>query len=895
MRARDHKSGCRTPWRRSSAECFRRTWQGVTLQDSADNRLFRYAQSLRPRLLAWSRAITSRSAARSVGLVLMALSGLAMIGYLADLARLVQPLREFQPFRIGASVAFMMLGCGIFAASFARGRWIASICALSALTLGVLRFLSLDDRTPLTLLLSVAPRVDGVNWHGQGPALMAMSSAVYVVLGAIGLLAILSRLRGMWPSIALACCGGIVMLLASTVMVAQLIGVLDGVTTGPFIGSSLQASLGALVFSTYFNALVWSKEAGFSAPPSWLPLSVGAGSLITVLFVWRALIGSEQVRLGEQTRVSALSSRMAVTRQLMVAQRSLRRLARQGRAADSTWRAGVTQLAEDVQGVQSVIWADSLGRPITSDDKASSATLSLVRETLAPFAHYFQHEQQWASFIPIAGDPARALLVQPRCGQGRCTDLFVLVVDVRRVIVALEADSALGFELGVRNGDAWIYSTAPVTGRTPQHLVHHTIVRGGPNWQLAVWPSARLTETIPSSLSDLVLLLGIAVSVLLAIALRLAQTLAKSARVEERAMLDLALQTRTDGIWEWDLPRGTVTRSAQLWSQLGYGNGDTFQTMDSWMSLVHPQDRAMVESRLGDHLAGRAESYDVTYRVRSADGRWHDFVDRGRVVLRARDGTPLHLLGMFADVTDRRNAEEVVRQAETMSTMGRLAGRIAHEINNPLAGIKNSFMLIKDAVPETHQYYKYLAAIDREVQRIGDVTRQLYETYRPETESTSHAPVQTVVGDAVAFIEQVNRSSGVGVVVELGGIAAIVKLSDSMLRQCVYNLVQNAIEASPPGSRVVVHGAIEGDEFVLRVSDRGPGVPVELRERIFEPFMSTKPSKLSTGGMGMGLSLVSRAIRSAGGTIDVVDAEGGGAEFVARMPLVETFVQGVTA
>ena len=108
-------------------------------------------------------------------------------------------------------------------------------------------------------------------------------AALYVVLGAIGLLAIISRPRGMWPSIALACCGGIVMLLASTVMVAQLIGVLDGVTTGPFIGSSLQASLGALVFSTYFNALVWSKEAGFSAPPSWLPLSVGAGSLITVL------------------------------------------------------------------------------------------------------------------------------------------------------------------------------------------------------------------------------------------------------------------------------------------------------------------------------------------------------------------------------------------------------------------------------------------------------------------------------------------------------------------------------------------------------------------------------------------------------------------------------------
>jgi signal transduction histidine kinase len=111
----------------------------------------------------------------------------------------------------------------------------------------------------------------------------------------------------------------------------------------------------------------------------------------------------------------------------------------------------------------------------------------------------------------------------------------------------------------------------------------------------------------------------------------------------------------------------------------------------------------------------------------------------------------------------------------------------------------------------------------------------------------------------------------------------------------VYNLVQNAIEASPPGSQVCVAGSIEGEEFVLRVRDRGDGVPYEMRDSIFDPFVSTKPSQLSTGGMGLGLSLVRRALDAAGGSIEIGDAEGGGAVFIARIPLADNPVHGVTA
>ena len=867
----------------------------MELHDSSFVRLLQYAGSFRQRLMAWSRAVVSANAARVVALPMLALSSLAMIGYLTGSAWLAQPLASFPPMALESVLGMFVLGCGILLSSYPRLREASSASAAIVFVIGILAALEGQRLRWFGALLAKISATAALEFRGPVSSQVAFSSAVYVLLGALGLFAILSRPRGLFSSAVLAASGGIVMLLATTVIVAQMLGVLEGVSSGPFLGSSLQASLCAIVFSTYYNALVWTRQSGFSPPPAWLPLSVGAGSLAGVILVWRALTGSEEARLADQSRVAALTTRSAVNRQLMVAQRSLRRMARHARAPDSEWESGVTQLISDVPGLQSIIWADSTGHPRASDNAIQPSALAEVERALRPYASHFTHEREWAAFIDMPGKPGYALMVQPRCNAVSCTDLLVGMIDARAVLGSILADTVLGFEMGIGRGKTWYRTTAPMSEQTRRYLATRPIVKGGPDWQLGVWPSARVAAAVPSRLSDLVLLLGIAVSVLLAIALRLAQTVSQTARLEERAKLDLALQSTTDGIWEWDIPSGNVTRSAQLWSHLGYGNAESFASLEDWLSLIHPQDRALMETRLGDHLAQRTDAYEAQYRVRSAVGRWHDIVERGRVVMRASDGTPLHMMGMFADVTDRRNAEESVRQAETMSTMGRLAARIAHEINNPLAGIQNSFLLIKDAIPPTHPHIKYVGAIEREMQRISQVTRQLYETYRPETESSVQAPVQSVVGDAVEFIQQVNRAAGVSVQLELGGIVAVVKLSGAMLRQCVYNLVQNAIEASPPGAKVLVRGSIEGDDFLLSVSDHGPGVPADARERIFDPFVSTKPSKLSSGGMGMGLSLVRRALDAAGGSVHVSDAEGGGAEFIARIPLVETSVKGVMA
>lgn len=250
-----------------------------------------------------------------------------------------------------------------------------------------------------------------------------------------------------------------------------------------------------------------------------------------------------------------------------------------------------------------------------------------------------------------------------------------------------------------------------------------------------------------------------------------------------------------------------------------------------------------------------------------------------------RAGETNQLLLEARDITVRRRAEAALQEVDTLTTMGRVAARVAHEINNPLAGIQNSFLLIKGAVPPSHPHFAYVGAIEREIDRIAAVTRQLYETYRPEQDSGIGTSIRSLVTDAVSFLQQVNRGMHVRIETDFSGVPSVVRLPSAMLRQIFYNLAQNAIEASPTGELVSIRAELKGQEFTLSVRDRGLGVPPALRERIFDPFFSTKDRGVRTGGMGLGLALVRRTVTAAGGTITVADAPQAGTIFTVTLPV----------
>src|SRR5690606_37678969 len=464
-----------------------------------------------------------------------------------------------------------------------------------------------------------------------------------------------------------------------------------------------------------------------------------------------------------------------------------------------------------------------------------------------------------------------------RCIAGACRGGVAALITSERLLQRAAPD---------RRG--WIYELGPVQDGAAlrPHSVVTPVSIQDITWQLTTSPSPATIGATRSTVPEIALILGLVTTALLTGMVRLGNHAWMHARQIERMRISTAISRATDAVWEWDVGSGVLHRSDDLLRHLGYEPRAMRRTLEEWIGLIHPDDRARVTEAFAQLGELGHEAFEAEYRVATPHGDWHAVVDRGRVVEKDDDGSVRRVMGITADVTQSRRAEQELREVEALSGMGRVAARVAHEINNPLAGIRAAFTLIKDAVPIDHPDRHYVGAIEREIERIAGVTRQLYEVYRPEQEP-GESSLYTITSDAVALLEQVNRSANVDIAVDLEGVPPVVPVSGGLLRQIVYNLVQNAVDVSPVGGTVDIRCRVGNRTLTIAVSDQGPGVPVELRDRIFEPFFTTKDSSLRTSGMGLGLTMVSRSVTAAGGELEVGDVPGGGAVFTVRLPISE--------
>jgi len=287
-----------------------------------------------------------------------------------------------------------------------------------------------------------------------------------------------------------------------------------------------------------------------------------------------------------------------------------------------------------------------------------------------------------------------------------------------------------------------------------------------------------------------------------------------------------------------------------------------------WLELVHPDDLAHTLA-VWNRSVETGEPYLNEFRLRRHDGSFRYFLARA-VAVRDGDGRVERWIGSATDVHDQKLAEDALRKSEKLATAGRLAASIAHEINNPLAGVTNSlYLALQDGSlgPATRAY---LLTAEQELQRVAHITTQTLRFHR-QSNSPAPADLCDVVDSVLALFGKrlAGKSIQVSTECERGSMATC--LADE-LRQVIANIVSNAMDAMPRGGvlRIRVRRASRwsGERqpgVKVVIADSGHGIPAGVLERIFEPFVSTKEAT----GIGLGLWVSEGIVRKHGGSIRV--------------------------
>ena len=249
------------------------------------------------------------------------------------------------------------------------------------------------------------------------------------------------------------------------------------------------------------------------------------------------------------------------------------------------------------------------------------------------------------------------------------------------------------------------------------------------------------------------------------------------------------------------------------------------------------------------------------------------------------DPAPAEMLLQARDVTTLRGVERRHIEAQRLQLLGRLAGRVAHEINNPLGGLKNAAALLRRLGHNEADRERYADTIDREVENIAQVVRQLYETLEWGDVTRLDCSVPDVVQTALETLA--GHRGNVTVEVQIEPEARRVAAPEAVVRLVVYTLLRNALNASPPGGTVLIAGRRLDGDIILNISDEGPGVPPELRDALLGKVAAPRGGKKQRSDLILGLPFAREVLEVFDGTISIEGPDGAGASFVThwKVPL----------
>ncbi|NWG03853.1 MAG: PAS domain S-box protein [Syntrophaceae bacterium] len=243
---------------------------------------------------------------------------------------------------------------------------------------------------------------------------------------------------------------------------------------------------------------------------------------------------------------------------------------------------------------------------------------------------------------------------------------------------------------------------------------------------------------------------------------------------------------------------------------------------------------------------------------------------------------------VFRDLTNVYKIQEEILRMDRLVSLGKLASGIAHELRNPLAGIKTTAQALGEEMPEDDSRREYLTRITKEIDRLNDLLKTFFSFAKPQKLNLVHCQIKDIINEIVPFLIKEIADKGIRFVESYHPQLPKIKVDKTQMHQVFLNLFLNAIQAMPNGGMLKIEASpvqsispdgLKENVIKIVVSDSGRGIPSHIVHRIFDPFFTTKSK-----GIGLGLSITYQIIKKHGGTIKVESHWEQGTSFIINLP-----------
>lgn len=264
-------------------------------------------------------------------------------------------------------------------------------------------------------------------------------------------------------------------------------------------------------------------------------------------------------------------------------------------------------------------------------------------------------------------------------------------------------------------------------------------------------------------------------------------------------------------------------------------------------------------------------------RNRAKDGSYY-WVDTTIVPFLDSRGKPYQYIAIRADITARKAAEHRLAEQAALARVGQMAAVVAHEVRNPLAGIKGAIQVLMSRRPPNDAELPIMRDVVSRIDALGELINDVMLYARPKPLRPTIFLLHHLLAEAVQMLRR--DPAGARVEVTIEGPDVTLTADAELIRATVLNLLLNAGQAMNGAGKIAIVVSRNEEQCSVDVIDTGPGIPADLREQVFEPFFTTK----SRGG-GLGLAIAQRTAELHGGGLSLTCPESGGAKFILTLPL----------